>query len=166
MAHSLESTVLHIVTLRLLTDFPRQLAACLDVLTDEQIWWRPNGDANAVANIVVHLSWSNRYYLEQVIGGRDIGRDRDAEFAVRGGLTKREVQSQWEASVGACAGILNGLDPAQLTQTTDRTGKETTFAQLLLHVSHHNANHVGQVVWIAKMLQPGALEEIWMKARQ
>jgi hypothetical protein len=32
-------------------------------------------------------------------------------------------------------------------------------------VSHHNADHVGQVVWITKMLQPGALNELWMQAR-
>jgi uncharacterized damage-inducible protein DinB len=52
-----------------------------------------------------------------------------------------------------------------MMETTDRTGKATTYGQILLHVTHHNAAHMGQVVWITKMLHPGALDELWMKSR-
>ena len=38
-------------------------------------------------------------------------------------------------------------------------------AQILLHVTHHNATHMGQIVWIAKMLAPGAVDDLWMKMR-
>jgi len=50
-------------------------------------------------------------------------------------------------------------------ESTDRTGKATTYGQILLHVTHHNAAHMGQIVWITKMLHPGALDELWMKSR-
>ncbi|MBM3819411.1 MAG: DUF1572 domain-containing protein [Acidimicrobiia bacterium] len=165
MDRTLDSTLLHITRIRLLQDYPSQIATCLDLLSEEELWWRPNDKTNAVGNIVVHLAWSNRYYLEQVITGRDIGRTRDAEFAARGGYTKAQVREIWDRSVRAAEEVLNGLEPSQLMQTTDRTGKVTTFAQLLLHVTHHNANHMGQVVWIAKMLHEGGIDELWMKAR-
>lgn len=165
MERSLDSTVLHIVRLRLLQDYPAQINACLDVLTDEQLWWRPNEQANAVGNLVVHLAWSNRYYLEQAIGGRDIGRDRTAEFAARGGMSRAQVRAAWDEALRTVTGILDALQPSQLTQTTDRTGKTTTFAQILLHVSHHNAIHTGQILWVTKMLQPGAIDDIGIKMR-
>ena len=165
MERTTESTVLHLVKLRLLTDYPSQIAACLDALTEEQLWWRPNEQANAVGNLLVHLSWSNRYYLEEVIGGRDIGRDRDLEFTARGGVSKTEIRRAWTASVEVAGDVLDRLVPSMLMQTTDRTGKTTTFLQILLHVVHHNATHVGQVVWITKMLQPGRLDELWMHSR-
>ena len=61
------------------------------------------------------------------------------------------------------AGVLDGLQPSQLSDTTDRTGKVSTYAQILLHVTHHNAAHMGQIVWMTKMLQPGAVDDIWIK---
>jgi uncharacterized damage-inducible protein DinB len=163
MERDVLSTLLHVTRARLLRDYPEQIAACLNVLTDEEIWWRPNEQANAVANLVLHLSGSNRYYLEQVIGGRDVGRDRAAEFAVRGGWSKAQVADAWEQARGAAGRVLDGLEPSQLAQTTDRTGKATTYAQILLHVTHHNAVHMGQIVWITKMLRPGVLDDVWMK---
>jgi uncharacterized damage-inducible protein DinB len=165
MDRTLEGTVLHILRLRLLQDYPGQIAACLDVLSDEQLWWRPNEHANAVGNLVIHLAWSNRYYLEQVIGGRDIGRDRDAEFAARGGLSKDEVRERWNASLRIVTETLDGLTADRLMETTDRTGKVSTFAQILLHVSHHNAIHAGQILWVTKMLQPGVIDDIGIKMR-
>ena len=165
MPYALESTLLHIARTRLLKDYPGQINACLDVLHDDDIWWRPNEQSNAVGNLVLHLSGSNRYYLEQAIGGRDIGRNRDAEFAAREGISRDQVRATWDESVRICETILNGLEPSQMMQATDRTGKETTYAQILLHVTHHNAAHMGQIVWITKMRHAGALEELWMKMR-
>jgi len=165
MERDLNSTLLHLTRVRLLQDYPGQIAACLDVLTDEELWWRPNEQANAVANLVLHLSGSNRYYFEQVIGGRDTGRNRDAEFAARDGYSKATLLEIWQAARGATEDVLNGFDPSRMMETTDRSGRVATFAQLLLHVTHHNAVHMGQIVWITKMLHPGALDDIWRKMR-
>ena len=165
MERDFDSTVLHLTRVRLTQDYPAQIDACLDVLTDEELWWRPNEQTNAVANLVVHLSWSNRYYLEQVIGGRDIGRRREAEFTARDGFHKATLVDTWQHSRRVVEDILNGLRPDQMMEPTDRTGKPTTYGQILLHVTHHNAAHMGQIVWITKMLHAGALDELWMKSR-
>ena len=155
MERDLDSTLLHLTRVRLLQDYPGQINACLDVLSDDEIWWRPHEQTNAVANLVLHLSGSNRYYFDQVIRGRDAGRNRDAEFAARDGYPKARLLEVWQEALRVTEDVLNGLDPSRLIETTDRTGKVTTFAQVLLHVTHHNAVHVGQIAWITKMLHPG-----------
>ncbi len=165
MTYTLESTLLHLARTRLIKDYPGQIDACLEVLTDEDVWWRPNEQANSAGNLILHLSGSNRYYLEQVIGGHDIGRDRDTEFAARGGYSKAQLKALWEETRSITERVLNGLEPEQMLQTTERTGKLTTYAQILLHVTHHNAAHMGQIVWITKMRHAGALDDIWMKMR-
>ena len=165
MERTLESTLLHIMKIRMLQDFPGQINACLDVLTEGELWWRPNDRANSPANLVLHLAASNRYYFEEIIAGRPVARDREAEFAARGGPSKAQIRGTWEASSRAVATVLNGLEPSQMMQTTDRTGKITTFAQVLLHVSHHNATHMGQILWATKELHPGALDDIGRKLR-
>jgi uncharacterized damage-inducible protein DinB len=165
MDRTLESTLLHVMKIRMLQDFPRQINACLDVLSEEELWWRPNEHANSAANLVLHLAASNRYYFEEILAGRPVSRDRDAEFAVRGGRSKAEIRATWDEASSAVATVLNALEPSQMMQTTDRTGKTTTFAQVLLHVSHHNATHMGQILWATKELRPRALDDIGRKLR-
>ena len=165
MSHDLESTVLHVSRLRLITDYPGQIDACLNILTDDELWWRPNERSNAVANLVLHLSGSNRYYFENVIAGRDVPRDRAAEFAARGSHSRAAIVEAWAQARRATEDVLNTMQPSQLMQFTDRSGKQTTYAQILLHVTHHNAAHMGQIVWITKMLHPGSLDDIWLKTR-
>jgi uncharacterized damage-inducible protein DinB len=165
MERTLDSTVLHTVRTRLTKDFPGQINVCLEALSDDQLWWRPNEQSNSVANLIVHLAGSNRYYLEHVIGGAADTRNRDAEFAARDRRPKAELQRHWANSVALTDRILEDLDPARLQETTERTGKKTTYAQILLHVSHHNAVHLGQILYIAKQLNPTAIDDIWRKLR-
>jgi uncharacterized damage-inducible protein DinB len=165
MDRTLESTVLHMVKTRLVKDYPAQINTCLDALNDQQIWWRPNEKSNSVANLVIHLAGSNRYYLEHVVGEAEDRRDRDAEFAARDGRPKIELLKRWSDSVASTERVLNGFDESRLMETTERTGKTTTFAQILLHVSHHNCVHLGQIVYIAKQLNPTAIDDIWRKLR-
>jgi len=165
MDRTLESTVLHMVRTRLVKDYPGQINVCLDALDDDQLWWRPNYRANSVANLVIHLVGSNRYYLEHAIGGAEDTRNRDAEFAARGGHSGADLRRLWDESVASTGRALDALDSARLMEKTSRTGKETTFAQILLHVSHHNSVHMGQIVYISKQLRPAAIDDIWMKMR-
>lgn len=162
MERTLESTVLHVAQTRLVHDFPGQINACLDALDEADLWWRPNEQANAVGNLVLHLAGSNVYNLCHVIAGRADVRNRDAEFAARG-IQKAQVRHTWDDSVKLVDDVLAGLDPARLTETTERGGKTTTYAQVLLHVLAHVGVHLGQIVYITKQLKPGALDEIWMK---
>ena len=165
MDRTLESTVLHTVKTRLTTDYPGQINTCIDALDDEQLWWRPNNESNSVANLVIHLAGSNRYYFGHVIGGEEDHRNRDSEFAARGTRSKAELREIWGESVAHTTRVLESLDESRLMETTERTGKATTFLQILLHVSHHNAVHMGQIVYVAKHWQPAAIDDIWMKMR-
>jgi uncharacterized damage-inducible protein DinB len=166
MQRTLESTVLHVARNRMVHDYPGQIGACLDVLSDEQAWWRPHDTANSVGNLVLHLAGSNRYYFGHVLAGEPNVRDRDAEFAARGGHPVAALKQVWADGVATVARALDGLDPARLMETTDRTGKATTLVQVLLHATHHNAVHLGQIVWVTKMQRPGAIDEVWMKMRR
>jgi uncharacterized damage-inducible protein DinB len=165
MERTLDSTVLHIVKTRLVKDYPAQINICLDALSDEQLWWRPNEQSNSIANLIIHLAGSNKYYMEHVLGGAEDCRQRAAEFAARGGRSKVELQQQWADSVASTERALSAFDAARMMETTERTGKTTTYGQILLHVSHHNAVHLGQIVYIAKQLNPAAIDDIWMKTR-
>jgi uncharacterized damage-inducible protein DinB len=160
MEEPLGTEFLHIVKSRLLDEYPRQIQACLDALDESALWWRPNDQSNAVGNLVLHLAGSNRFYLEHAIGGgRDV-RDRDAEFAARGGHSKGAVFQVYEEVRATMARVLDTLTPSRLVETTNATGRPSSFARILMHVTHHNALHLGQIVFVTKSLRPGAIHEL------
>lgn len=165
MERTLDATLLHLVRTRLVDDYPAQIGECLDLMDDTDVWWRPDETVNALGNLVLHLAGSNRYYVGYGIGGRETHRDRDAEFAARANPGRGEIVRHWHETTRVCAEVLGAIVPSDLMNTTSRTGKETTIAALLLHVSHHTAVHVGQIVWITKMRHPGALSELWIRTR-
>ena len=160
MDGSLGEEFLQIVRARLVDEYPRQVRVCLSVLDDEDMWWRPNDQANAVGNLVLHVAGSNRFYLEHVIAGGAHARDRDAEFAARGALSKYEVEQIWADTERCVERVLHTITPHRLIEMTDRSGRPSSLARILLHVTHHNATHVGQIIWVTKLRRPGFLHEL------
>ena len=158
MPESVDAFLLQHLTTRLVDEFPVQVEKCLDVLSEEDLWWRPHELSNAVGNLVLHVAGSNRHFLEHVIGGAPGVRDRDAEFAARGGPTKADVRKVWTDVAGRVDAVLRTLTPERLVQIT--SDKNKSVAEVLLHVTHHNALHIGQIVWITKLRRPGTIHEL------
>jgi len=154
MADPLDATLLQVVSTKLLTEYPNQLQKCFHVLSEDDVWWRPHEQANAVGNLVLHVAGSNRHYLEHVIGGGASVRDRDAECAARGGPSKADLQALWADVTARVERVVGGLTPERLAQRT--SDRDRSVAGVLLHVTHHTALHLGQIVWVTKMRRPGA----------
>jgi uncharacterized damage-inducible protein DinB len=156
----LDTEFLQMVRHRMLDEYPGQIRACLDALGEEDVWWRPHEQANAAGNLVLHLAGSNQFYLGHAIGGGPDVRDREAEFGARGQRSCREVFAVYDSARATVERVLDTLTLARLTETTMATGRSSSFARLLMHVTHHNALHIGQIVWITKLRKPGALHEL------
>jgi uncharacterized damage-inducible protein DinB len=160
MESALDAEFLQMVRHRMLDEFPGQIRTCLDAIGDDDLWWRPNEQANAVANLVLHLAGSNQFYLGHAIGGGPDVRDRDAEFGARGQRSRADVFAVYDAARATVERVLDTLTPARMVETTMATGRPSSFARILMHVTHHNTLHIGQIVWITKLRRPGALNEL------
>jgi uncharacterized damage-inducible protein DinB len=148
---------------RLVSGFPQQVRACLDALSDEQIWWRPNPGSNSIGNLVLHLCGSTRHFLGRAVGGTDYRRDRPGEFAEKGPIPKEKLRAILQETVAETDRVLASLPSARLQEVTDRAGEPFTVVNLLLRTSHHWAAHVGQMVYAAKALRDGVFDELWRK---
>jgi len=109
---------------------------------------------------VLHLAGSNQFYLGHAIGGGPDVRDREAEFGARGQRSADDVFGVYDAARATVERVLDTLTPSRMTETTLATGRSSSFARILMHVTHHNALHIGQIVWITKLRKPGALNEL------
>ena len=44
-------------------DFLPKIERCLELITDEQMWWRANEQSNSIGNLLLHLSGNVRLKL-------------------------------------------------------------------------------------------------------
>ena len=163
MTRTLETTFLHLARTRLVNHQAEQIRACLRELNDAQIWWRPNAKANSIGNLVLHLCGSTRFYLAHAVGGVEYVRDRPAEFAEREQIPRDELLRRLDEAVAKADRVLNAFDPSRLMDITDRTGKSSTYAQIILHQLLHFTAHAGQIIYATKLLKQEAIDDLWRR---
>jgi hypothetical protein len=130
----------------------------INQLTTEQMNWKPNETSNSIANIVTHLHgnmlsrWTN--FLTE--DGEKPWRKREEEFE-SANLSKEQLLEFWQEG-WAC--LFSAIDIASLTDLTTiiyiRNQPHTIMDALLRQLAHY-PHHVGQIVYIGKML----LEDGW-----
>lgn len=146
--------------------FPAQVRTAVEALTDEQIWWRPNESSNSIGNLVLHLSGSLDHYLNRALGGLDFTRDRPAEFAERHQIPKAELLARFDAMVSNAEKTFDSLTVERLSEPSPEQKMYTIVLEDVINAMAHFSNHAGQIVWIAKMLQEGAVDEVWMRTHK
>jgi uncharacterized damage-inducible protein DinB len=160
------SPTLAALRVRITRVFPAQIRASVESVTDEQLWWRPNETSNSIGNLVLHISGSLNLYLNRNIGGFSYERDREAEFSSRGPMNRRKLMAIFDEMVANAERTLDKLTPEKLGGPSTDPARNSYLVDDLISITTHLANHTGQIVWIAKMLHEGALNEVWMRAHK
>lgn len=148
------STLLLIeVRRRLFTECIPRARQCLNMLTEAQIWQRPNNNSNSVGNLILHLNGNVRQWILNGLDKQPDIRQRQSEFDERGPLPTTQllyILDQLEMDVQP---VLESISTEQLIATHDVQGFEETGIGILIHVVEHFSYHVGQMVWAVKAWQ-------------
>lgn len=136
-----------------LQTFQQRIDACLDKLNDEQVWWRGADAQNAVGNLVLHLSGNLTQWILESLGGDPPTRDRDAEFAARGGVSRDDLKQRLGSIVGRSAEVIRGLAEQRLTEKVTIQKYHVTVLEAVYHVVEHFALHAGQIMYATKLLR-------------
>lgn len=129
--------------------FPRVLQ-CLDKLTEEQIWARPNPSSNSIGNIILHLEGNVRQYIMHGIAGEADIRERAMEFSTEGPIQTSILKKQMTTLFKAVEIVLHQLTEEDLTRPVSVQGFDETVASILLHVTEHFSGHAGQIFYFTK----------------
>ena len=125
---------------------------CLGRLTYDQIWLRNSDNANSVGNLVLHLCGNVRQWIGYGVGGQPDLRDRDSEFAARGGLQPVELSQRLQATISEAAGIIRNLPSERLSDIRTIQKYDVPVMEAILHVVEHFAQHTGQIIFATKLL--------------
>lgn len=127
-----------------------RIERCFELLSAEQIWWRPNRASNSAGNLALHLAGNVRQWIVSALGGAPDLRRRDQEFAERGPLPGPELVKALRASVKAACCVLRHLSAAELARVYRIQGLHVTGLNAIFHVVEHFAFHTGQIIFISK----------------
>lgn len=125
---------------------------CLGRLSEEEVWARGADNENAVGNLVLHLSGNVRQWIVSGVGGRPDVRQRDAEFAARGGIAGAGLAAHLRAVIGEAAAVLEALAPDRLAERLTVQDYPVTVLEAVYHVVEHFSGHAGQIIYATKLL--------------
>ncbi len=135
-----------------LRQFEERIEVCLAKLSEEQIWARGHANENAVGNLVLHLTGNVTQWILGPLGGVPSQRDRDAEFAARGGVNAKILAERLRQAVDRATQIIGGLESDQLTRSYSIQNYPVTGVDAVYHVVEHFAQHTAQIIFATKIM--------------
>ena len=133
-------------------DFLPKIERCVELLKDEQIWWRANPQSNSIGNLILHLSGNVRQWIVSGLGGAADSRDRGAEFAQRDVISREELITKLKQTLGDADAALAKFDAEKLLDLQSIQGCDVSALEAILHVVEHFSMHTGQIILMTKML--------------
>jgi uncharacterized damage-inducible protein DinB len=132
-------------------DYLPKLLHCVEQMSDEDLWWRPNEVSNSAGNLILHLCGNLRQWIVSSVGGVEFRRDRDAEFAARGPVAKAELVKNLKTVIDEVDAVLAALTSERLMVRFTVQKYEVSTLQAVYHVVEHFGYHLGQILYIYKM---------------
>lgn len=126
----------------------------IEQLTESELFWSPNEESNSVAVIIKHMSGNmvSRWTDFLTTDGEKPYRNRDDEF-VGDMQTKEQVLELWELGWGAFLNALEDINEEHLLKTITIRNEPHSVIEAIERQMYHYSYHVGQIVFIAKILK-------------
>ncbi len=90
-SHDILDAIKAEVKRRIIDEYIPRIEKCLHILSNDEIWRRPNKSSNSVGNLILHLCGNVHQWLGNGIGDLEDERRRDAEFDEQVSLEKEEL---------------------------------------------------------------------------
>jgi uncharacterized damage-inducible protein DinB len=149
-----------------LGEYVGKIEHCTSLLSEAQVWWRPNEACNSVGNLLLHLRGNLSQWVLAGIGGEAIERHRSAEFAAREAAAKSDLLAGLADAVTRARRTIRAMRSADLERRTRVQGYDTDGLGVVFHVVEHMAYHTGQIVAVTKqLLGPAANIEFYPQHR-
>ncbi len=126
----------------------------MEQLQEEQLFWQYNEESNSIAILVNHVAGNmlSRFTDFLTTDGEKPWRNRDAEFT-NPFQNKAELMEHWNKGWDCLMNALNQLTEADLEKIIYIRNDGHTVTEAINRQLAHYPYHIGQMVFIAKMLK-------------
>ena len=138
-------------SLELFRYYKKLAERAMEQVTDEQLFATLDGEMNSIAVVVKHMAGNMRSRWTDFLtsDGEKPDRDRDSEF-VDPPATRAALVGVWEDGWARVFAAIEPLSDADLGRTVTIRGEAHSVMQAINRQIAHYANHVGQIVMLAK----------------
>jgi Protein of unknown function (DUF1572) len=141
----------------------KQLAdKALAQLSEDEFFVMLDKEANSIAVIMKHLAGNmfSRWTDFLTTDGEKPNRNRDMEFVIEPKTGKDDILAYWERGWQCVFAALAPLSAADLERKVWIRGEEHTVLQAINRQLMHYANHIGQIVFLAKHFRSAAWKSL------
>lgn len=132
-------------------------------LDEKDFHYRPNEESNSIAIIIQHMygNMMSRFTNFLTEDGEKPWRKRDVEFEPME-LTKQDLLDCWNTGWSTVLHTIGNLSEEDLEkEITIRSEKLFVYDAILRQLAHY-PYHIGQIIYIAKMLKDTAWKNLSM----
>ena len=121
-------------------------------LSDEDFFRTIDDESNSIAVIIKHIAGNmlSRWTDFLTTDGEKPERNRDMEFVMLPERRRTRCSRFWEKGWKCTFEALEPLTPDDLMRTVKIRGEDHTVVQAINRQIAHYANHIGQIVYLAK----------------
>jgi hypothetical protein len=140
---------------RQLRGHKRMGEGAMSQLRDEDFFVVLDPESNSVAILVKHLAGNMRSRFSDFLtsDGEKPNRFRDQEFELTPSTTRADIMRWWEEGWVCVFGAIDPLKPEDVMRAVTIRGEPHTVLQAINRQIAHYAQHIGQIVFLAKHLR-------------
>jgi Protein of unknown function (DUF1572) len=144
--HCLEDSIASLRAYKKLAD------KALDQLNEDEFFITLDEEGNSIAVIMKHMAGNmfSRWTAFLTTDGEKPDRNRDSEFVIEPKTSKEDVLAYWERGWQRLFDALEPLRADDLGKKVLIRGEEHTVIQAINRQLMHYANHIGQIIFLAK----------------
>lgn len=141
-------------TIKLFRYYKEQADKTMAQLEELELFWQYNPQSNSIATIVRHMAGNmlSRFTDFLVSDGEKDWRDRDAEFSAAPG-SRTGLLEYWEKGWTVLLETLSALEQDDLEKVVYIRNEGHTVIEAVNRQLAHYASHVGQILYIGKMVK-------------
>jgi hypothetical protein len=140
---------------RSMRGYKRLAEGALAQLQDAEFFYTPDAESNSMAVIMKHISGNMRSRFTDFLttDGEKPDRHRDQEFEMDAGVGREQLMQWWEDGWKIVFDTIADLKPEDVARTVTIRQEPHTVLQALNRASNHYAHHIGQILYLAKMIR-------------
>ncbi|UII79660.1 DinB family protein [Flagellimonas sp. CMM7] len=130
----------------------RMIKICLDKLSENVIWQKPNETTNSIGNLILHLCGNITQYGIASLRGLEDNRNRGEEFSILSGYAKDELFQKLVDTVETAKKTISEVSTEELLKKRLVQGFEFSGIGNIVHIVEHLSYHTGQIALWTKIL--------------
>jgi len=136
---------------------------CINQLSDDQIWWRPRPEMNAIGNLILHLCGNVGQWIISPIEQTPANRNRPAEFAHRDPIPRAALLERFRNTVKHAISAIGTLSaPQQLLEARRVQGHDTCILAAIFHSVCHFEGHAQEIVGLTRQMLGDQYKFLWI----